>query len=82
VRLEIGTGASQIAGMPERDFARTDAVLFKRYANLRLYNTVSATYLCLDDLGAMILGGERFIVRDAETGADITRDISTGCTER
>jgi polyhydroxyalkanoate synthesis regulator protein len=32
-------------------------------------------YLSLDDLTAMILGGESLIVRDAETGADITRDI-------
>jgi polyhydroxyalkanoate synthesis repressor PhaR len=61
--------------MPERDFARTDAVLIKRYANRRLYNTASATYLSLDDLAVMILGGERFIVRDAQTGADITRHI-------
>jgi polyhydroxyalkanoate synthesis repressor PhaR len=60
--------------MPENS-ARADLVLIKRYPNRRLYNTVSATYLSLDDLSNMILGGERFVVRDAETGADITRDI-------
>jgi polyhydroxyalkanoate synthesis repressor PhaR len=61
--------------MPEKHGAKTDPVLIKRYANRRLYNTVSATYVSVDHLANMILDGERFIVRDAETGADITRDI-------
>jgi polyhydroxyalkanoate synthesis repressor PhaR len=61
--------------MPENHSARADSVLIKRYANRRLYNTVSSTYVTLAYLSNMILGGERFIVRDAETGADITRDI-------
>jgi polyhydroxyalkanoate synthesis repressor PhaR len=61
--------------MPERQSARTDSVLIKRYANRRLYNTVSATYVSLDDLANMVRAGERFVVRDAETDADLTRDI-------
>ena len=61
--------------MPENHSARSNSVLIKRYAGRRLYNTVSATYVTLDDLANMILAGERFIVRDAETGTDITRDI-------
>ena len=61
--------------MPENHSARADSVLIKRYAGRRLYNTVSATYVTADDLANMILDGERFIVRDAETGADITRGI-------
>ena len=63
--------------MPERQSARarTDSILIKRYANRRLYNTVSATYVCLDDLANMIRAGERFVVRDAETGADLTREV-------
>jgi polyhydroxyalkanoate synthesis regulator protein len=36
---------------------------------------VSATYVCLDDLANMIRAGERFVVRDAETGADLTREV-------
>ena len=47
----------------------------QRYAGRRLYNTVSLTYVTFDDLSQMILDGKRFIVRDAETGNDITRDI-------
>jgi polyhydroxyalkanoate synthesis repressor PhaR len=55
--------------------ARSDCVLIKRYAGRRLYHTVNATYLTRDDLVNMILAGERFTVRDAETGSDITRNI-------
>lgn len=50
-------------------------LLIKRYAGRRLYNTATSTYLSLDDLTAMVLRGQRFIVRDAETGGDITRAI-------
>lgn len=50
-------------------------VLIKRYAGRRLYNTATAAYLSLDDLAGMILNGQRFIVRESETGQDITRDI-------
>ena len=50
-----------------------EPVLIKRYDNRRLYNTVTASYVTLDDLESMVLGGERFVVRDARTGEDITR---------
>ena len=59
--------------MPEKHRARS--VLIKRYAGRRLYDTVNATYVTRDDLANMILAGERFSVRDAETGTDITHDI-------
>ncbi len=61
--------------MAERQSVQTDSILIKRYAGRRLYNTVSLTYVTFDDLSQMILDGKRFIVRDAETGNDITRDI-------
>jgi polyhydroxyalkanoate synthesis repressor PhaR len=61
--------------MPERHSARSNSVLIKRYAGRRLYNTVSSTYVTLEDLADMILAGGRFIVPDAETGVDITRDV-------
>lgn len=48
-------------------------VLIKRYAGHRLYNTATATYASRDDLRHMVLQHTRFIVRDAETGEDITR---------
>jgi polyhydroxyalkanoate synthesis repressor PhaR len=61
--------------MPEKHSPPTDSVLIKRYAGRRLYNAVSATYVSLNDLANMILDGERFVVHDAETGADITREV-------
>ena len=51
-----------------------EPILIKRYAGKRLYNTQSAGYVTNQDLADMVLGRIRFIVRDAETGADITLD--------
>jgi polyhydroxyalkanoate synthesis repressor PhaR len=50
-------------------------VLIKRYAGRRLYNTETLAYVTLDDLADMLLSGRRFIVREAPTGEDITRDV-------
>jgi polyhydroxyalkanoate synthesis regulator protein len=50
-------------------------VLIKRYAGRRLYNTATLAYLSRGDLAAMVLRGQRFIIRESETGVDITRDI-------
>jgi hypothetical protein len=75
IYLEIRTGASQIAPMPDNHSPRSNSVLIKRYAGRRLYNSVNSIYVTLDDLANMILAGERFMVRDAETGTDVTRDI-------
>lgn len=61
--------------MTAKHSARSDSVLIKQYAGRRLYDTVGATYVTLDDLANMILAGERFTVRDAQTGTDITRNI-------
>jgi polyhydroxyalkanoate synthesis repressor PhaR len=61
--------------MPDKHSTRSDYVLIKRYAGRRLYNTVNSTYVTLDDLANMMLAGERFTVRDAATGTDITRNI-------
>jgi polyhydroxyalkanoate synthesis repressor PhaR len=52
-----------------------DPVPIKRYAGRRLYNTATATYMSPDDLRQMVRQGIRFTVREAETGADITRAI-------
>jgi len=49
--------------------------LIKRYAGYRLYNTATLTYFSLDDLAEMVLNGQRFIVRESDTGKDITRNI-------
>ena len=47
----------------------------KKYANRRLYNTGTSTYVTLEDLAAMVKEGEDFLVYDAKTGEDITRSV-------
>ncbi len=49
----------------------------KKYANRRLYNTGTSTYVTLEDLAAMVKEGEDFLVYDAKTGDDITRTVLT-----
>ena len=48
-----------------------------KYANRRLYNTGTSTYVTLEDLAAMVKTGEDFVVYDAKTVADITRSVLT-----
>ena len=58
--------------------ARTGAkVTIKKYANRRLYDTESSTYITLDRLAAMIREGRDFEVVDAKTGDDITHQVLT-----
>jgi polyhydroxyalkanoate synthesis repressor PhaR len=52
-------------------------VVVKKYANRRLYNTESSSYITLDNLAEMIRGGRDFVVYDAKTGDDITRSVLT-----
>ena len=52
-------------------------VVVKKYANRRLYNTESSSYITLDNLAGMIRAGRDFIVYDAKTGEDITRGVLT-----
>ena len=56
--------------------AKTDQpTTIKKYANRRLYNTGTSTYVTLEDLAAMVKDGEDFLVYDAKTGDDITRQV-------
>jgi polyhydroxyalkanoate synthesis repressor PhaR len=50
-------------------------MLIKRYAGRRLYNTATLAYVSLDELADIALEGTRFVVRDADTGEDVTPDI-------
>jgi polyhydroxyalkanoate synthesis repressor PhaR len=54
---------------------KKEPVTIKKYANRRLYNTGTSTYVTLEDLAAMVKEGEDFIVYDAKTGDDITRSV-------
>jgi polyhydroxyalkanoate synthesis repressor PhaR len=52
-------------------------VVVKKYANRRLYNTATSSYVTLEDLATMIKEGGDFIVYDAKTGEDLTRPVLT-----
>jgi polyhydroxyalkanoate synthesis repressor PhaR len=54
-----------------------EPVVVKKYANRRLYNTRSSSYITLDDLARMTREGIDFKVLDAKTGSDITHQILT-----
>ncbi|MEA2989545.1 MAG: hypothetical protein QOG83_2256 [Alphaproteobacteria bacterium] len=52
-----------------------EPVTIKKYANRRLYNTGTSSYVTLEDLATMVKGGQDFVVFDAKTGEDITRSV-------
>ena len=52
-------------------------VVIKKYANRRLYNTATSSYVTLDDLCDMVKKGDDFVVYDAKSGDDITRSVLT-----
>ena len=52
-------------------------VVVKKYANRRLYNTATSSYVTLDDLAKLIKEGVDFVAHDAKTGEDITRSVLT-----
>ncbi|MGI9401944.1 MAG: polyhydroxyalkanoate synthesis repressor PhaR [Rhizobiaceae bacterium] len=57
--------------------AKDQATVIKKYANRRLYNTGTSTYVTLEDLAQMVKDGEDFVVNDAKTGENITRSVLT-----
>jgi polyhydroxyalkanoate synthesis repressor PhaR len=63
--------------MPESMSKTAEPVTIKKYANRRLYNTGTSTYVTLEDLAAMVKKGEDFVVYDAKTGEEITRSVLT-----
>ncbi len=54
-----------------------DVVIIKKYANRRLYNTESSTYITLEHLAEMVRGKREFKVVDAKSGDDITHGVLT-----
>ena len=55
----------------------SEPIVIKKYANRRLYNTDTSSYVTLDDLCEMVKEGADFIVYDAKSGEDLTRQILT-----
>ncbi|MEP0391486.1 MAG: polyhydroxyalkanoate synthesis repressor PhaR [Erythrobacter sp.] len=54
-----------------------DTIVIKKYANRRLYNTASSSYITLEDLASMVRENVEFAVFDAKSGEDITHSILT-----
>jgi len=63
--------------VPKAGPAAPAPVIIKKYANRRLYNTDTSSYITLDHLAAMTREGRDFQVFDAKTGEDITRPVLT-----
>ncbi|NOX96331.1 MAG: polyhydroxyalkanoate synthesis repressor PhaR, partial [Alphaproteobacteria bacterium] len=54
-----------------------EPTIIKKYANRRLYNTATSSYVTLDYLAEMVKNGEDFVVYDAKSGEDITHSVLT-----
>ena len=65
------------ANMAKRKAQEGDKITIKKYANRRLYNTGSSSYITLDDLAKMTRNNIEFEVVDAKSGDDITHSILT-----
>jgi polyhydroxyalkanoate synthesis repressor PhaR len=71
-------GDNAIAGREVMWMAKQDGqTIIKKYANRRLYNTGTSTYVTLDDLAVMVKDGDDFVVLDAKSGDDITHTVLT-----
>lgn len=53
----------------------SEPIIIKKYANRRLYNTDTSSYITLEDLSEMVKKGRDFEVVDAKTGTDMTRSV-------
>ncbi|MGE5504926.1 MAG: polyhydroxyalkanoate synthesis repressor PhaR [Actinomycetota bacterium] len=63
--------------MSEAQTTSPAPITIKKYANRRLYNTATSSYVTLDHLAQMVKDGAEFVVFDAKTGEDITRSVLT-----
>ena len=61
----------------EAQAPKREAVVVKKYANRRLYNTETSTYVTLEDLAKMVRGDRDFVVYDAKNGDDLTHAVLT-----
>src|SRR6516165_5411337 len=69
--------AETLTSVPAPGSGEKPPVVVKKYANRRLYNTESSSYITLDNLAEMVRQGRDFVVYDAKTGEDITRSVLT-----
>ena len=62
---------------PETTPEKRESVVIKKYANRRLYNTETSTYVTLEDLAQMVRADRDFVVYDAKSGDDLTHGVLT-----
>lgn len=63
--------------MVDQSDRSTEAVVIKKYANRRLYNTETSSYVTLEDLAQMVRADRDFVVKDAKSGDDLTHSVLT-----
>lgn len=76
-RAPAQVSTEQRGPMAENGNGQTGPITIKKYANRRLYNTATSSYVTLDHLCQMVKDGVEFAVFDAKTGEDITRAVLT-----
>jgi polyhydroxyalkanoate synthesis repressor PhaR len=69
--------AAEMQNKPEAPAEKREAVVIKKYANRRLYNTETSTYVTLEDLAQMVRSDRDFVVYDAKSGDDLTHAVLT-----
>ena len=65
------------SGKEKSDASKSKPVIIKKYANRRLYNTETSSYVTLEDLGEMVRSERDFLVYDAKSGEDLTHSVLT-----
>jgi polyhydroxyalkanoate synthesis repressor PhaR len=73
----VTASATTTLKKPDPAAGKKDAVVIKKYANRRLYNTETSTYVTLEDLAEMVRSDRDFVVYDAKTGDDLTHSVLT-----
>src|SRR3954466_15971168 len=63
--------------MAKTEDGKSDRIVIQKYANRRLYNKATSTYITLDNLAEMVREGVDFVVYDAKSNEDITRKVLT-----
>ncbi|NWH08698.1 MAG: polyhydroxyalkanoate synthesis repressor PhaR [Alphaproteobacteria bacterium] len=71
----LETELSDRNAVADRKSGADSPVIIKKYANRRLYNTATSSYVTLDHLAEMVRKGTEFEVQDAKSGEDITRSV-------
>lgn len=69
--------ATTMQDKAEKPVEKKEPVVIKKYANRRLYNTETSTYVTLEDLAAMVRSERDFVVFDAKSGDDLTHSVLT-----